>query len=200
MDRRGAGRGVGGVRADAVTLAASGPVVGRSGQDRRGAVELFGQHHPHQHMRPDHRPEPKHQIGPLAQGWINPIGAANDKSRVLPPTVPPRGEDCREIGAGQLLAAFVQHAQGGTIRHGAGQKSALSRLAAAAFVFNLMFRDRAQTKRPSGPVQTVQIIVNQRPFGPGPQATDSAKLQAHQPCAVLVAGIDPVGSHIFSSW
>ncbi len=175
-------------------------MIGRTGKDRRGAVQLFGQHHPYQHMRPDHRPKAQHQIGPLAQGRINPIGSANDEGGVLPPTVTPSGEDCREIGAGQLFAAFVQHAKGSTIWHGASQKKPFGPLAAAALVFDFMFRDRTQTKRPSGPVQTVQIVINQRPFRPGPQATDSAKLQAHQPCAVLVAGIDPVGSHIFSSW
>ena len=37
-------------------------MVGAAGEDGGGAVELFGQHHAHQHVRPDHRSEGQREI------------------------------------------------------------------------------------------------------------------------------------------
>jgi hypothetical protein len=39
---------------------------------------LFGDHHAHQHMGPNHRPKANRGIGFGAQRWINPIRPADD--------------------------------------------------------------------------------------------------------------------------
>ena len=43
-------------------------MVGRAGKDGGGAVELFAQHDPDQHVRPDHRAEGQERIGLVTHG------------------------------------------------------------------------------------------------------------------------------------
>ena len=76
---------------------------------------LFGQHHPHQHMRPDHPSEAQHQIGPGAQGGVHPVRAARSPTRDPVAAITPLRQHLRELRAGQGLAAFVQHAQRSTL-------------------------------------------------------------------------------------
>ena len=74
MTRTGTYGGVGRSRSD--------PVIRPPGQYRRGAVKLFGQHHPHQHVRPDHRAEGQHQIRPVSKRRVQPVGAADQADRL----------------------------------------------------------------------------------------------------------------------
>ena len=48
-------------------------VIGVTRKDRGDPVELFGQHHPHQLVRPGEQPEGKHKVGLAAQGRIEPV-------------------------------------------------------------------------------------------------------------------------------
>ena len=49
---------------------ASGAMVGMTGKDRCGAIELFGEHDAHQLMRPGERAEGKDKGGCLMQGRV----------------------------------------------------------------------------------------------------------------------------------
>ena len=55
-------------------------MIGGPGQDRRRAVKLFGQHHPHQHVRPDHAAKGQKHIRPVAQGGRDAIRAATGRN------------------------------------------------------------------------------------------------------------------------
>ena len=49
--------------------------------DRLGAIQLFGQHHPDQHVRPDHRAEADRQVGlraDLAGGDAEALGDGHE--------------------------------------------------------------------------------------------------------------------------
>ena len=64
-------------------------MIGATGEDRRGAVQLFAQHKPNHHVRPDHFAKGYGKIRPRAQRWINTVRAANDKRRRIGASIGP---------------------------------------------------------------------------------------------------------------
>ena len=78
------------------------PMVGPPRLDRGGAVKLFGQHHPYQHVRPDHLAERQRRIRLTAQGRVDPVRAADDKGHVTPPLIAPAGKLLGELGRRRL--------------------------------------------------------------------------------------------------
>ena len=74
------------------------PVIGTAGQDRRGPVKLFGQHHAGQHVRPDHGSEGQNEIGPVAQGGVQPVGAADQADRLGAALVAEPGQRGSKVG------------------------------------------------------------------------------------------------------
>ena len=71
------------------------PVIGRARKDRGGAVKLFGQHHPGQHVGPDHLAEGQLEICFVPEPRLDPVRPADDEGRVATPLVAPAAEGGR---------------------------------------------------------------------------------------------------------
>ena len=67
---------------DPNSRACSHPVIGVSGEELLGAVDLFGQHRPSEQMGPGHGTEGDHQGGPFQQGFGVALGAPDQEGDV----------------------------------------------------------------------------------------------------------------------
>jgi hypothetical protein len=129
------------------------------------AVKLFSEHDAGEHVGPDHGAKAEREVGLGAQSGGDAVSAADHKGCVLAPRITPLGELGGEIGAGEHAAAFIKADQDGTCWDGTGKKVSLGRHAATAFVFNLVFRERAKAKRAACAVKPLRVVINQRAFG-----------------------------------
>lgn len=71
-------------------------VVGGARQYRRGAIDLFAQHHPRQGVRPGLDAETQSLVGEIEQVWRQPVGAANQEDQVPDAGVTQSAHSARE--------------------------------------------------------------------------------------------------------
>ena len=60
------------------------PMIGCAREYRRRPVKLLRQHHPRQHVRPNHRSETQQPVSPRPQLIIVPVGPADQKGETIP--------------------------------------------------------------------------------------------------------------------
>ncbi len=157
----------------------SNPMVRSAAQNCGGTVQLFRQHHPHQQVRPDHLAKTKGILRPIPQDRRYAIRAADDKGHVLPPIITPFRQMCCKFRRGYQRAAFVQRHNHCTGRNRAAQQIGLGDHAAALFILNLMFNNRANPQRTPAAVNTLQIIIDQSPLWSGAQPPYCTDMQPH---------------------
>ena len=105
-------------------------MIGMARQDALGAVELFDQHTACEQMRPCHRSHRQDEICLLADGFVQPVGAAEGEAQILPPAVAPAADTPRQGRTVQGDAGGVEGHQDGAAGHLFEQSSGF---AAAAF-------------------------------------------------------------------
>ena len=93
-------------------------MIGVAGEDLLRPVELFQQHAAAQQMRPGHRAQGQHLIGPVDDGGPEPLGAANREGEGGDAGIAPFPEPVGEIAARPLPAAGVEGNEAG----GGGQR------------------------------------------------------------------------------
>lgn len=86
-------------------------MIRRAPKDRRRAVKLLGKHHPHKHMRPDHRPKGQRHPRLTAQRRIYAIRSANHKDQIALPRVTLRRDPVCKLRRRHALSTFVENAQ-----------------------------------------------------------------------------------------
>ena len=98
-------------------------------EDGGGAVELLGEHGPHQPVRPGLAAEGEPQLGRRQRPLVEPVGTADQERRRPLALVAPAGEAIGELDAGEVAAALVQGRQRRTGGHGGEQEIGLGTLA-----------------------------------------------------------------------
>ncbi len=93
-------------------------MIGRSGQDGHGAIQLLGQHGPRQGVGPGLGAEGEGRGGGGADALVQPVGAADGEDQPPLAAVPEGGDVIGEGAAGEGLAALVAGDQAGTGRCG----------------------------------------------------------------------------------
>ena len=83
-------------------------MIGVSGEDLLGAVELFQQHPAHQQMRPGHRAERQHPVGARDELSIEPLGPTDRKGERRGALVAPLTEPLGELAARPGGATLVE--------------------------------------------------------------------------------------------
>ena len=185
--------------------ARSGAMVGGAGEDRGGAVELLGEHHPRQQVRPDHAAE-RDQRGRRRsrKRRVEPVGAADGEGELAGAGVGGAAQERGEVRRGERAAALVE-------RRRAARPSAARRRAA---------RPRRPGRRRGGPRPRRPAPVRGRAGGrcgrsgrgsrrrappPGPpRRRPTARIVTRKAASDRVGGPGPrraaCGIHIFSSW
>ena len=75
-------------------------MVGMAREDRGGAIQLLGEEHAHEAVRPGHTPERQDQLGALEQSGIEAVGAADQKRKLAAAVLLPGADLGRERTAG----------------------------------------------------------------------------------------------------
>ena len=97
---------------------ASVAMIGVAGKDCHGPVELLGEHHPGDLMRPRHFAESEAQARLFEERRAVAVGAADGEDERRRALVAPFGDAPGEGGAGQVAAAFVERDEDGAGRDG----------------------------------------------------------------------------------
>ena len=98
-----------------------------AGGNRTGAIELFGQHRPHQEMRPGARAERQYVVGTGNDRRVQPLGAADEETQragCAQPAVEQRGEP---FAVGRTAAEVERHRER-VVRQGGEDSGALASL------------------------------------------------------------------------
>jgi len=74
------------------------PMIGRTGENGNGPVELFGQHQTHDRMWPDHSSKRQSGMGTVPKIGIQPVRTANQKRHVPDTIVAPFTQLTSELG------------------------------------------------------------------------------------------------------
>jgi hypothetical protein len=83
-------------------------VVGMTGEDLLGPIELLEQHAADEQMRPCHWSERQDRMGAVEDGGVEPIGAADGKGELRRPFVTPSGDTLGQHAARPTAAALVK--------------------------------------------------------------------------------------------
>ncbi len=83
-------------------------MIGVSGEDRLGPVELLGEERPDDEVWPGHGSERKHEIGGRDEAGVETFGAADDEGEIADAPVLPVPDPFGERPAGEGLAGPVQ--------------------------------------------------------------------------------------------
>lgn len=171
-------------------------MIGASGEDRRRAVELLGEHDPGQHVRPDHRAEGNGPVGLSPQIGIYPVSPTDHQEEVATARIPLMRDGAGEVGTAQRPAAFVHNPERCPVRHRVAKTSCLLLRPTARPVLDLGDITKRQAQPSAGPFEPRQVIVDELPLGSAAQAADGSDVKPH---AALYWAV-PAGIHIFSSW
>jgi len=83
-------------------------MIGVAERDLLCPIELLGQKAAHQQMWPGHGPQRQDKIGRLPQGFIEPVGPADQESGLIQATAAPGGELLGEGLGGKAATLLVQ--------------------------------------------------------------------------------------------
>jgi hypothetical protein len=128
---------------------ASDAVIGAARQDRRGAVELFEQHHPRQHVGPDHRAEGQDEIRAVPDLAHKPVRPADHEGEIGRPLSRKAASRSARSVEGSIRPAFVErhHRRAVAARARARRPRPRGRCRAG---LDLMFVERAHAERAGG--------------------------------------------------
>ena len=107
-------------------------MIGRTGKDRHGAIDLLGQHEPRKRVRPGLGSEGEGLVGALDQGRIQAVGAADEEDEAALAPVAQGADLLGQASRRVLPAAFVAGDDIGALAGGQGQDLGLGGLARLA--------------------------------------------------------------------
>lgn len=151
-------------------------VVGRSREDRGGAVELLGEHDAGEHVRPDHAPEGEPAVGAVAKGRVESVGAADREGEVAAAGVGGAAEKRGEARRVEGVAAFVEGDEEGAGGDRGGEERRLGGRPAPAAVLDLDDPRRPEPEGAAGAVEAGEVVGDEVGLGAALQASDGEEV------------------------
>ena len=157
-------------------------VIRMSGQNGRGPVDLFQQHHAHHLMRPGGLAKRNPDFGFAPQFGRKSVSAANKKYR-RHRLVTPSSKMTRECGAVDGIAALIKRNDGRFVRNQSGDRGSFfgnSRRGIACAAFrNFMNLDAAKAGFAAGLIEAFAVTVRKLSFRPLFEFADGNDDDAH---------------------
>lgn len=120
-------------------------MIGRAGKNGDGAIELFGEHDPHQFMRPDRIAKGEHQVRPGKDRMVMAISAANAEYSVSHAFIAPLLERSGELASRHGFAALIEKHKAGIARQARSQCLAFLAFGFQRAIIDFRFAQRAET-------------------------------------------------------
>lgn len=140
-------------------------VVGMTGLNGQGPVDLLGQKDANDLVRPGHRPKSNLEIGTRQEGIPVPIGPANGKDDIRHAIILPGLQLCAEVGAGHGFSVLIQNDDTGILGNVGIQRRGFLSLAVGSPLGpafrQLLQGDSRHTKSAPGLAGTIKIAVEQ---------------------------------------
>jgi hypothetical protein len=158
------------------------PMIGVSGENRHGTVDLLGRHDARQLMRPGQGTKGEDEIGRGAEIWIEAVRTADNKAQRGDSLIAAFAEIGGEFGAAQIAAGLIAGDEPAPIRKNATDclgfvELALLRAPRPALIDLAMLDNKSQIS--PGRRRALKIALRQIPLRAGLGASDRDEKKTH---------------------